>query len=58
MIKEITTKQESSQARIRAKIQELISENTRPAIGRFHSKELDEKGLTNDLLKYFNINSK
>ncbi len=47
-----------SQVQIRAKIQELIMENTRSAIGRFHSKELNEKGLVNDLLKSFDISIK
>lgn len=46
------------QAQIRAKVQELIVENTRPAIGRFHAKELNEKGLVNDLFKHFDLTPK
>jgi hypothetical protein len=52
------TKKGVSQMQIRAKIQELIAEHVRPSIGRFHAKELNEKGFVNDLLKKFEITPK
>ena len=45
----------SSKVQVRAKIQELIMDNTRSAIGRFHAKELNERGLVDDLIKHFDI---
>jgi hypothetical protein len=41
-----------SKMQVRAKIQELIQDNMRPAIGRFDTKELNERGFTDDLVKY------
>ena len=52
------TKKSVSKGQVRAKIQELINENTRPAIGRFHTKELNESGLINDLVNNFDFTLK
>jgi hypothetical protein len=48
----------SAQTQVRAKLQEIIAENTRPAIGRFHAKEFDESGFISDLLRNFDIKKK
>ena len=47
-----------STGQIRAKIQELLSDNTRQQIGRFHSKELDESSFVTDLFNTFDITLK
>lgn len=49
---------QNSDIKVKIKLQEVINDNTRPAIGRFHSKELDERGLIKDLLKKFDIKLK
>ena len=51
-------KRKTSPIQIKIKIQEILAEHTRPAIGRFHSKELDEKNFVNDLIKNFEIKIK
>lgn len=48
----ITQEKGISKMQVRVKIQELIQENMRPAIGRFDTKELNERGFTDDLVKY------
>lgn len=48
----ITQEKGISKMQVRAKIQELIQNNMRPAIGRFDTKELNERGFTDDLVRY------
>jgi len=50
-----TTKNNTSQVQIRAKVQEILGSNLREPIGRFHCKELNEHGFLNDLFKNFEL---
>ncbi len=53
-----TKTDKSSEIKVRSRIQELLEDNMRPSIGRFHSKELNESAFVSDLLKNFNITPK
>jgi len=47
--------QESSKMKIRCRLQEILENNTRDSIGSFHSKELNELELINDIFKFFEL---
>lgn len=49
---------EVTKMRIRCKLQEILEMNTRDAIGSFHSKELNEQELINDIFKFFELKPK
>lgn len=49
------TTSNTSQVQVRAKVQELLEDNLREPIGRFHCKELNEHGFLNDLFKNFEL---
>ena len=44
--------------KIRCRLQEILENNTRDAIGSFHSKELNEPELINDIFKFFDLKPK
>jgi hypothetical protein len=48
----------TSNGQVRCKVQEILHDNIRPAIGRFHAKELNESGFLNDLFKHFDLTPK
>jgi len=49
---------ESTKMKIRCKLQDIIEDNTRDAIGDFHSKELNEQEFINDIFKIFELKQK
>lgn len=53
-----TEKKVPSQTQMRVKVQELLQNNLRQAIGMFHSKELNEFCFLNDLFKNFDLTPK
>lgn len=48
----------SSETKVRVKIQEILQDNMRTPIGMFHGKELNERSFVNDLFKNFDITPK
>lgn len=54
----LTIDKEESPAKIRCELQKIIEDNKRSDIGRFHSVEVNEAGLINDMIKKFNITIK
>jgi len=48
----------STKMKIRCRLQEILENNTRDAIGSFHSKELNEPELINDIFKFFDLKPK
>lgn len=51
-------RKQTSELKIRVKIQQILQDNMRQPIGMFHGKELSEKSFVNDLFKKFNITLK
>jgi len=49
---------EATKMKIRCKLQEILEMNTRDSIGSFHSKELNEPELINDIFKFFDLKPK
>lgn len=49
---------DSSATKVRCKLQEILEDNTRPAIGNFHKTEISESGIINDMMNSFNITIK
>lgn len=50
--------QEASAMKIRVKLQEVLQNNLRSAIGNFHSKEFNETCFMSDLFRNFELKQK
>lgn len=57
-MKTANKKSQPSEARVRAKVQELLNDNMRRPQGMFHGTELNESGFIHDLFKNFEITPK